>query len=335
MLMVQSNCSRCLAPLQPDDKLCPQCHALVHAADLEALRSKALEYEGQGQVAAARQLWTAAHQLVPSESKQAQWIEEHLRLLDQRLQAGSGPPADAPPQAKPEHPWAKRLGPLAPLAILLAKAKTVLFALFKLKFLFSFAAFLGIYWALFGAWFGVGFAVMILIHEMGHFAEVKRRGLPADMPVFLPGVGAYVKWQALGVSSEVRALISLAGPAAGFLAALVAAALYWETHNPLWAALAHTGAWLNLLNLIPVWMLDGASAIKPLSAAGRVGLLAVSALLFWWSGQAVLLLLAAGFAWQLFRKRFPAEGAISVQLYYVAVVVALAWVLHAMPASQL
>src|ERR1035441_5725069 len=113
-------------------------------------------------------------------------------------------PNPASPPGKPQHPWAKRLGPLA---LLLAKAKTLLFALFKLKFLFSFAAFLGIYWALFGAWFGIGFACMILMHEMGHFVEVKRRGLPADMPVFLPGLGAYVKWQGLGVSTEVRALI--------------------------------------------------------------------------------------------------------------------------------
>ena len=57
-----------------------------------------------------------------------------------------------PPPDKPPHPWARRLGPLAPLAVLLAKAKTLLFALFKLKFFFSFAAFLGI--RLGGGWQG-------------------------------------------------------------------------------------------------------------------------------------------------------------------------------------
>ena len=143
---------------------------------------------------------------------------------------------------------------------------------------------------------------MILLHEMGHFVEVKRRGLPAEMPVFLPGLGAYVKWQGLGVSTEARALISLAGPAAGLLAAFIAAALFWQTGNPLWAALAHTGAWLNLLNLIPVWMLDGNGAVQPLDKMGRISLLVFSGLLFWWSGEMVLLLLAAGFAWQLYRK---------------------------------
>jgi Zn-dependent protease len=241
----------------------------------------------------------------------------------------------APPPEKPPHPWAKRLGPLAPLALMLAKGKTLLFALFKLKFLFSFAAFLGIYWALYGAWFGIGFAVMILLHEMGHFAEVKRRGLPAEMPVFLPGLGAYVKWQALGVSTEVRALISLAGPAAGLIAAFLAAALFWQTGNPLWAALAHTGAWLNLLNLIPVWILDGSGAIQPLDKFGRASLLVFSCLLFWWSGEVALLLLAAGFAWQLFRKQCPAEGSVTVQLYYAGLLAALAWLLHAMPLGRM
>ena len=240
----------------------------------------------------------------------------------------------APPPGKPPHPWSKRLGPLAPLALLLAKAKTLLFALFKLKFLFSFVAFLGIYWALYGAWFGIGFAVMILLHEMGHFVEVKRRGLPADMPVFLPGLGAYVKWQALGISTEVRALVALAGPAAGLLAAFIAASLFWRTGDPIWAALAHTGAWLNLLNLAPVWMLDGAGAVQPLDRMGRVSLLVFSVLLFWWSGQATLLLLTAGFAWQLYRKPIPSDGSVAVQLYYATLIAALAWLLHATPLAR-
>jgi Zn-dependent protease len=75
------------------------------------------------------------------------------------------------------------------IAILLAKSKAVLGAIFKLKFLLSFFAFLSIYAALYGAMFGLGFAALILIHEMGHFIDIKRRGLPADMPVFFTRPG--------------------------------------------------------------------------------------------------------------------------------------------------
>jgi len=252
-------------------------------------------------------------------------------------QASEQPSAAQPQQQRNAHApaagarWSKRLGPLAPVAVALAKGKGLLLALFKLKFLFSFVAFLGMYWALFGAWFGLGFAAMILFHEMGHYVEVRRRGLPAEMPVFLPGLGAYVQWSALGVSTEVRALVSLAGPAAGLIAALIAAAVYRQTHNPLWAALAHTGAWLNLLNLIPVWMLDGASAVKPLTAGGRVWLLVLSVFLFCSSGEVVLLFVAIGFAWQLFRKQFPAEGSLSVQIYFAVVLAALTLLLRATP----
>src|SRR5205814_3185464 len=146
---------------------------------------------------------------------------------------------------------------LGPIVLLLAKGKTFLLAIFKLKFLLSFGAFIGIYWGIYGAAFGIGFAMLILVHEMGHFIDIKRRGLPAEMPVFLPGLGAYVRWGALGVPLETRAAVSLAGPLAGWFAAAVCALLWFHTHDRIWAALAQVGAWLNILNLIPVPILDG------------------------------------------------------------------------------
>src|SRR2546429_5828250 len=33
---------------------------------------------------------------------------------------------------------------------------------------------------LYGAGFGVGFAALILAHEMGHYIDIRRRGLPAE-----------------------------------------------------------------------------------------------------------------------------------------------------------
>jgi len=56
---------------------------------------------------------------------------------------------------------------------------------------------------------------------------------------------------------------------AGFLAAVACAAIWWQTGNPLWAALARAGAFLNLLNLIPIWMLDGGQAALALSKMER------------------------------------------------------------------
>src|SRR5271167_4023551 len=124
--------------------------------------------------------------------------------------------------------------------------------------------------------FGLGFAVCILIHEMGHFFDIKRRGLPAEMPVFLPGLGAYVRWTSLGVTPRQIAQIALAGPLAGWIAAAICFLLYAQTGAPIWAALARTGAVLNLLNLIPIWVLDGGQAVRVLGAVERAALLATA-----------------------------------------------------------
>jgi hypothetical protein len=81
-------------------------------------------------------------------------------------------------------------------------------------------------------------------------------------------------------------------------------------------------------------MLDGAAAVQPLDKVGRISLLVFACLLFWWTGQMMLLLLAAGFAWQLYRKEIPADGSVTVQLYFAALLAAFAGLLHAMPLTR-
>ena len=199
-----------------------------------------------------------------------------------------------------ENQWAQQLGPVGPIARAGRKSGTPLTPRFKLTSILSFLAFVAIYSAASGMKFGIGFAVLILIHEMGHFIDIKRRGLPADMPVFLPGLGAYVRWQAMGVPLETRAAVSLAGPLAGFLASLACAVLWWQTGNPFWAALARVGAVLNLLNLIPVWVLDGGQAALALSKAERIVLLTACVVLGLALGQRLFFLVALGAGYRAF-----------------------------------
>jgi Zn-dependent protease len=237
------------------------------------------------------------------------------------------------PTTKPRNGLARKLGPLGPIAVLVAKSKGLLLAIFKLKFLLSLFAFVAVYWAMFGWKFGAGFAAAILIHEIGHFVDIKRRGLPAEMPVFLPGLGAYVRWQSLGVPVRVRAQISLAGPLAGWFAAAVCLFLYGRTHQALWAALARTGAALNILNLIPVWMLDGGQAALALARTERILLLAASLGLWLVSGESIFFLVTMGVTWRLFTKDLPPEPSWSTLAYYIALLAALAWILHATPTA--
>lgn len=301
---------------------CPQCHALVHAKELEKLSAEARALEELGEFRKAREHWMKLLEYLPQESNQSEWVRGQVKKLEWAKDTAATP--------EKRHEWARKLGPLAPIAIALAKSKTLL-AIFNLKFLVSLAAFMGLYWQLYGLRFGVGFAVTILIHEMGHFIDIKRRGLPADMPVFLPGFGAYVRWQAIGVSARTRAAVSLAGPLAGCIAATACLVLWWKTGNGVWSALARATAWLNVMNLIPVWVLDGGQAAHALDKAERLVLLTGCIILWAVFSEKVFLLVALGAGYRLFTKNMPPHPSRPTIAYFLAVLTALGSILWFVP----
>jgi Zn-dependent protease len=317
------NCRRCSRELAPGALVCDDCHALVHAQELEQISAEAKTLEASGDLHQARDKWRSSLLLLPRNSKQADWVKQHANDLELKAIAHEVPEND--------NRWAKKLGPAGPIAILLLKGKAVLAAIFKLKFLASFFSFLFIYSALYGAKFGIGFALLILIHEMGHFIDIKRRGLPAEMPVFLPGFGAYVRWQALGVSLETRAAVSLAGPLAGGLASLACALMWWHSGDHLWAALARSSAALNLLNLIPVWALDGGQAAAALDRTGRLIILSACLLLWLFLGENLYFLVAVGAGYRLFTKDLPPYPSRTTTIYFVALLGGLGLLLSYLP----
>ena len=321
------NCHNCGQEIPVGALACPQCHALIHSEELLRISTKAKALEERKEFSKALEEWQNAVPLLPPSSSQAEWIRRQIYKLELIEKNSLGEP---PPNA-----WAKKLGPLAPIAILLAKSKALLFALFKLKFLFSLGAFMALYWTLYGAKFGVGFVLLILVHEMGHYIDIRRRGLPADMPIFLPGLGAYVRWQALGVTRQTRAAVSLAGPLAGFLGAAVCAVVWFRTGDGVWAALARVSAWLNILNLTPVWILDGGQAANVLSKAERFVLLAVCLLLWAYLGEGLFFIVAAGITYRLFTKDLPPVPSPAIAAYFLALLVALGAVAHFMPGQGL
>ena len=315
-----------MQPLAPGALACDRCHALVHSQELDQLAKEAKTLESKGELPMARDRWLMGLPLLPPGSKQADWIQAHARELESKFNAKLAPPP-------PENNWAKKLGPVGVLALMLAKAKTLLLFAVKLKFLLSLAAFIGVYWTLYGRAFGIGFAVLILIHEMGHFIDVKRRGLPAEMPVFLPGFGAYVKWQALGVSVETRAAVSLAGPLAGLIASVVCALIWSQTGDRVWAALARSSAWLNVLNLIPVWMLDGGQAAQALGRIERLLIAAAAVALWLLLGEKVFILVALGAGLRMFFKDTPARPSRFILVYFLCVLTALGLVMGMLPGA--
>jgi Zn-dependent protease len=284
---------------------------------MEQFAAHARSLEAHGDIQEAREKWLACLPLLPPDSLQADWIRNHVREL------GNPPVPTTPsnPNTNTTPQWAKRLGPLGPIAI----------ALLKFKSLLSFVAFFGLYWSYWGPKFGIGFAILILVHEMGHFIDIKRRGLPADMPMFLPGLGAYVRWNAMGVSLETRAAVSLAGPLAGWLSSAVCALIWHQTGNGLWAALARSGAWLNALNLIPLWIFDGNHATYALNKLERMIVMVVSAALGYALGEWIFGLIAIGMLVRLFTRDDPPRPSNAITAYFLAVITALAMILWWVP----
>jgi Zn-dependent protease len=124
------------------------------------------------------------------------------------------------------------------------------------KFATIFVAFGG-YTLIWGWKFAIGVVVLILLHELGHFIEAKREGLAPSWPVFVPFLGAYVKHTRGNPWQTTR--VAIAGPILGGLAALGCYALGRAEHSSLLLALAYFGFFINLINLLPFSILDGAS----------------------------------------------------------------------------
>jgi Zn-dependent protease len=293
-----SRCAGCSAELQENSLVCRHCHTLVHARQLAQLSASAKVLEEKRNFSEAREEWLQALPLLPADSTQSLWITQHVHQLEVVVR-------QTPALARKKLPvWLDLIAPLVIASL-------------------SFGAFLGVYWSLYGFAFALGFAVQILIHEMGHYFDVKRRGLPADLPMFLPGLGAYVRWNALGVSLETRAAVSLAGPLAGCFAAAFCAWMWFTTGNGLWAALAGSGAVLNLLNLAPAFGSDGDHAFQALTRNQRAFILAASVALFLVE-RGILFLVILGTGWRLFTKDYPERPSGGTLAYFTAVLCALA-----------
>lgn len=124
----------------------------------------------------------------------------------------------------------------------------------------------GVYAWMFGWPYAVGFVVLLLIHELGHYIAARRRGLDVGAPTFIPFVGAWIELKSLPHDAETEAYIGMAGPLIGSLGALACFYLGRIEDSTLLLALAYSGFFLNLFNLIPLAPFDGGritAAISP------------------------------------------------------------------------
>ncbi len=294
------SCPGCGSELPPTFLVCPSCNRLVHAEALKGLAAQATAAEQAGNATAALADWRRALDLLPGGSVQHQRIGETVaRLSDALTRAGAPGSASAPAAVPGEGRWAslrRRYRWLAPLvvvgllllkfkwviAFLLGKGKLLLLGLAKGKTFLSMAVSIGAYTSIYGWKFAVGLIVSLYIHEMGHVAWLRRYGIAASAPMFIPGVGAFVRLKQHPATTGEDARVGLAGPIWGLGAALAFLLGGLLGDWPSWLATARVGAWVNLFNLLPVWQLDGGRAFAALSRRQRAwiaGLLWALALL--------------------------------------------------------
>ena len=244
------------------------------------------------------------------------------------LYPSPAPPAPLPSAEPPGPSWPRRvLGPLAVVGIAIAKwaakLKGLLLLAPKLKLLTTSGSMLvsiGAYSLIWGWKFAVGFVLLLLVHEMGHVIQLRREGVEASAPMFIPFLGAVVAAKSLGKDALAEARVGLAGPVLGTLGAAAVVPLYWLTGNELFLALAFVGFFLNLFNLLPVVPLDGGRAMAAMAPwmwfAGFAGLVA---LMFVFPNPIMLLILLFGGmeTWRRWQER-KAGGAEQEAYYRVA-----------------
>ena len=323
------SCGRCGGALAPNLLVCPSCHALVHAQELKVVAAAAENAMAGANITEALAQWRRALEMLPPNSQQYAAIREKIAELVRQTDAAGSQAARA---EKPN--WAKRGGAVAAVGLLLwkfkfvlvfiaTKAKLLLFGLTKASTFFSMLLSVGVYWTLWGWKFAVGVVLSIYVHEMGHVMMLRRYGLRATAPMFIPGLGAFIRMKQYPASAHEDARVGLAGPVWGFGAAVASYVLHLGTGAEIFAAIAKFGAWINLFNLLPVFQLDGSHAFRALSKMERGGIAAL--MLGGWiiSHEGLLLILGVVTAFRAFRNDAPVERDTPIFLQFAFLIVAL------------
>ncbi|HEV3229373.1 MAG TPA: site-2 protease family protein [Solirubrobacteraceae bacterium] len=220
----------------------------------------------------------------------------------------------ADPFGSERRPLAKRItGALAVIGAAIAKFaaqfKALLLLLPKLKLLTTSGTMLvsiAAYSLIWGWQFAIGFVILLFIHEMGHVIQLRREGIRASAPMFIPFLGAVISARSLGDNALAEAKVGLAGPILGTVGAAAMIPIYEATGNQLFLALAFIGFFLNLFNLVPLVPLDGGRAMAAMAPAmWFVGLAAMAAAAILFPSPIILLILLFGGmqTWHRWRQR--------------------------------
>ena len=305
-------CPQCSAEIPETLLVCPNCRGLIHAAELKSVAAQAEAATADGKYSDALVHWRRALELLPPNSAQYGVINARISDLVQRLEG----PTRAEIPKKPK--WANAAGTLGVIGLLLwkfkfvvvfllTKAKLLLLGLTKASTFFSMLLSIGVYWSIWGWKFALGFVLSIYVHEMGHVYQLRRYGIKATAPMFIPFLGAQIRLKQYPANPHEEARVGLAGPVWGLATAGVCYAIHLLTQSQIFAAIAQVGAYVNLFNLLPVWQLDGSHAFKALSKWERAGIATIMGIMYFVTTEGLLIILMLVAAFRVFQKDAPQE----------------------------
>jgi Zn-dependent protease len=181
-----------------------------------------------------------------------------------------------------------------------------------------------VYAFVYGWRYAAGFIALLFVHEMGHYLAARHKGLDVGAPTFIPFVGAWIELKELPHDAQTEAFVGLGGPLLGTVGALCCYLLARSYGADWLLAVAYSGFFLNLFNLIPLSPFDGGRITAVLSP--RIWFLGVPVLLalFAWRPSPMLILIALLAAPQLM-KAWKYRSDSPEALSYYAVPAAVKW----------
>lgn len=316
MSLDQVNCPQCGTHLSPNLKVCPSCKSLVYSEELKSLAAKAKEAESSGQLLTAVQYWREALALLPETSKQ---FSQLMQVIDKlSLQIEKEPKRFAQERkeiakkAKKEKSGFATLGAIGAgafllwkfkfiIVMILTKGKLLVLGLTKGSTFFTMFLSFGVYWTVWGWKFALGLVMAIYVHEMGHVWALRKLGIAASAPAFIPGLGALVRLKQMPVSVRENARIGLAGPIWGLGISYILFGVYYFTGIESIGAIAKVSAWINLFNLLPLGPLDGGRGFSAMSSKSAWWVTGVIFSAWYFSEEGLLVIIGLAAAYRAFQ----------------------------------
>ena len=155
-----------------------------------------------------------------------------------------------------------------------------------------------------GPMFALGGVIGIFVHEYGHVLAINRAGMGPGKIHIIPFLGGAASWKTPPDSEYTGALVALAGPAFGMVAALPFLIIAKVTGEMEWLKAAFFISFLNLMNLLPAPPLDGSKVLGPVLARGHPLL----------ERGALLLIGGAVVVWALSRQSWIFAGLVGISM---------------------